>query len=210
MPAGNVEVKGKQNLRRYLFRLEDKGIKSNELNLVRDIIGHMESLGTKLFASIVFAEEELDLCCADENRLERPFYFLFERIDLFMKENHPGLMDRIIFDDRGIETNKRISASVSNFFHKCSVGQRFSNIIKVPSFAISTENVGIQMADITAYILSSRFTGNRAQKEFFQRIKTMEFESREKILVGGSLYPRKGFKVVKKKEAGDLFDPGRI
>lgn len=159
--AGYIELKGRQILRQYLFSLEAKGIPSKELHLVKDIFNYMKTLGMQLFASIVFKQEELDLACANVNQLEKPFFYLFERMDLFMKENHPGLMAKMIFDDRGIQTNKKISASVSNFFHKCSVGQSFNNIIKVPLFGISTENVGIQIADIIAHILGNRFTGNK-------------------------------------------------
>lgn len=207
--AGYIELKGRQNLRRYLFSLEVKGVRSKELDLIRDIFDYMKTLGMQLFASVVFEQEELDLACADINQLERPFFYLFERIDLFMKENYPGLMAKIIFDDRGIRSNKKISASISNFFHKCSVGQSFDNIIKVPFFGISTENVGIQIADIVAHILGNRFTGNRKQIEFFRKVKELEFKSRELFKVGGRLYPRYGFKVIKEKEAGDLFSSGR-
>lgn len=207
--AGYIELKGGRNLRHYLFHLESKGIPSMELNLVRDIFSYMKTKGTQLFASIVFEEQELDLACANVNQLERPFFYLFERIDLFMKENHPGLMAKIIFDDRGIQDNKKISASISNFFHKCSIGQTFDSIIKVPFFGISTENIGIQIADLVAYILGSRFTGDREQLEFFKKAKELEFKSRGLIGMEGKLYPRLGFKVIKKKEAGDLFSSGR-
>ncbi len=207
--AGEIEIKGRQVLRNYLFKLESKGIQSRELNLVRGILGYMEILGIKFFASIVFAKEEVDLACADVNQLERPFFFLFERIDLFMKENYPGLMAKLIFDDRGIQFNKNISKSVSNFFHKSRTGQSFDTIIKVPFFAISGENVGIQMADIGAHILGSRFTGDTKRMEFFKKVKNLEFISRTLFDINGNNLPLRGFKVVKEKEAGDLFSPGR-
>lgn len=208
--AGDIEIKGREILRNYLFELESKGIQSKELNLVRDILAYMETLGIRLFASIVFSKEDIDLACANVNQLERPFFFLFERIDLFMKENHPGLMAKLIFDDRGIQFNKKISKSVSNFFHKSSIGQSFSAVIKVPFFAISSENVGIQMADIVAYILGSRFTGDMRRIEFFRKVKKLEFISRALFDISGRQVPRLGFKVVKGKEAGDLFGPGRV
>ncbi|MBI4653653.1 MAG: DUF3800 domain-containing protein [Nitrospirae bacterium] len=207
--AGDLEIKGREILRNYLFELESKGIKSKELNLVRDILTYMQTLGIKLFASIVFSKKEIDLACANVNQLERPFFFLFERIDLFMKENYPGLMAKLIFDDRGIQFNKKISKSVSNFFHKSSIGQEFDTIIKVPFFAISTENVGIQMADIVAHILGSRFTGDKKQIEFFKKVKSLEFISRTLVDIRGKMLQLLGFKVVKEKEAGDLFSPGR-
>lgn len=210
--AGYLEPKGVQNLRPYLFSLEAKGVPSNELNLIRDIFVYMKALGMQLFASIVFAQQDLDLSCANVKQLERPFYYLFERIDLFMKENHPGLMAKIIFDDRGIQNNKKISASVSNFFHKSSAGQSFNNIIKVPFFGISTENVGIQIADIVAYVLGNRFTGKRKQMEFFKKAKEIEFKSRALFKMfekSEKLYSRLGFKVIKEKETGNLYGPER-
>lgn len=207
--AGDIEIKGREILRNYLFELEAKGIPSKELSLARDVLAYMQILGIRLFASVVFSKEEIDLSCANVNQLERPFFFLFERIDLFMKENYPGLMAKLIFDDRGVQFNKKISKSVSNFFHKSSIGQSFSAIIKVPFFAISSENVGIQMADIVAHILGSRFTGVQKQIEFFKNVKNLEFISRTLFDIRGKMLPRWGFKVVKEKEAGDLFSPGR-
>jgi hypothetical protein len=207
--ASEFEIKGKDVFKNYVFKLESKGIPSNILNLAREILGYMKTSGVSFFASVVFSKEELDLACADVDLLERPFFFLFERIDLFMKENHPGLMAKIIFDDRGYQTNTKISKSVSNFFHKSRAGQSFDTIIKVPFFAISSENAGIQIADLAAYILGARFTGDREKREFFAKIKELEFNSRTLVEVNGRNVPVRGFKVIKEKEAGDLFSPGR-
>lgn len=209
IPAGNKEIKGKGIFRNYLFDLEAKGIASRELNLARDIFVYMKTLGIVCFASVVFAKEEVDLACANAAQLERPFFFLFERIDLFMKENHPGLKAKLIFDDRGIQVNKAISKSVSNFFHKSHAGQVFDSIIKIPLFAISTESVGIQLTDMVAYILGARFTGDKQKFEFFRKVKELEYKSRALFAVGDRQYPLNGFKVIKEKEAGDLFGSGR-
>lgn len=209
IPAGNKEIKGDGIFRKYLFALETKGIVSRELNLARDIFAYMKTSGMVCFASVVFAQKEIDLACANAAQLERPFFFLFERIDLFMKENHPGLKAKLVFDDRGIQTNKAISKSVSNFFHKSQAGQAFDSIIKVPLFAISTESVGIQLADMIAYILGARFTGVKQKIEFFRRAKEIEYKSRKLFSIDGEQYPLNGFKVIKEKEAGDLFDSGR-
>lgn len=124
-----------------------------------------------------------------------------------MKENHPGLIAKLVFDDRGLHVNEKISKGISNFFHKSRVGQSFDRIMKVPLFGISSENVGIQIADIGAYILGSRFTGNKEKNEFFYLIKNMEFISKTLVEVYGTKKPIRGIKVIKEKEAGDLFSP---
>jgi hypothetical protein len=205
----DTELKGKDLLKNFCFRLESKGIISNGLNLARDILDYIQSRGVQFFASVVFSEKEINLSCADEYQLERPFLFLFERIDLFMKENYPGMMAHLIFDDRGLQTNKNISKSLSNFFHKSRIGQSFDTIVKVPFFAISSENVGIQVADIGAYILGARFTGDIRKMEFFKRVKELQFISKTLVDVYGNQKPIRGIRVIKEKEAGDLFSPGR-
>jgi len=193
----NTELKGNELLKNYFFKLEKRGIRSNALNLVRDLLDYIHGCRIQFFASVVMSQQEIDLACGNANQLERPFFFLFERIDLFMKENYPGLMAKLIFDDRGVQSNERISKSVSNFFHKSKTGQAFDTIIKVPFFAISSENIGIQMADIGAYIVGARFTGDKRRIEFFKKIKELEFVSKLTVDVNGKQKPLKGIKVVK-------------
>jgi hypothetical protein len=192
------EIKGKEFLSNYHFdELESKGIASNMLNLIRDVLDHMRVLGVCFFASIVSSPKEIDLACANVNQLERPFYFLFERIDLFMKEKYPDRKATLIFDDRGLKTNEKISKSVSNFLHKSRTGQSFDNIIKAPFFAISSENIGIQIADVAAYILGAEYTGNKKKIEFYKKIKELEFHSTTLFDINGKMQPRLGFKVIK-------------
>lgn len=205
----DAELKGNELLKNYVFGLESKGIKSKNLNLVREILEYIKTRGIRLFASVVFAKEEINLACPNADQLERPFFFLFERIDLFMKENYPGMIAKLVFDDRGVQFNKNISKSISNFLHRSRVGQSFDTIMKVPFFAISSENIGIQVADIAAYILGARFTGDRKKIEFFKKLKEIEFISNTRIEVYGKKIPLKGIKVINEKEAGDLFSPGR-
>ena len=97
--AGGLELKGHKLFQRFYFRLEKKGMQSTQLNLARDLFELCKKNGMKVFATVTFAPEELDLACANPNQLERPFSFLFERINLFMKENHPGMVAKLVFDD---------------------------------------------------------------------------------------------------------------
>ena len=115
-----------------------------------------------------------------------------------------------IFDDRGIQVNGAISKSISNFFHKSHAGKTFDSIIKVPFFALSSECVGIQMSDMIAYILGARFTARAGKWEFFKKAKELEFISRSTVMIAGKDRPLMGFKIIKEKEAGDLFNSGRI
>lgn len=210
--AGNCEMKGNKLFRNYLFELEKKGIRSADLELVRSVFGFLYAHKVKVFASIVHDKEEIHLTCKNAERLERPFFFLFERINIYMEENHPALMGHIIFDDRGLQDNTRISIGMGNFFYKSNKGQTFERIIKVPSFSISTNNIGLQVADMVAYLLARRCVDPARTMEFEKLVKKMEFISNNKYPSGNGMYPYYGFKDIreKKKEAGDLTDPGRI
>jgi hypothetical protein len=161
------------------------------------VLIYSKKIGVQFFASVVKSKSEIDLACANANQLERPFFFLFERIDLFMKENYPELMAKLIFDDRGVQANEKVSKSVSNFFHKCRIGQSFDTIIKAPFFAISSENIGIQIADVGAYIVGTKFTGDLKRKEFFNKIKELEFISKTTVDVNGKQRSFKGIKIIK-------------
>ena len=206
--AASLELKGRGVLGSYQFKLESSGVRSSQLALVRELLGLMGTLEVQVFASIVFSKQELALACTDANHLERPFFFLFERIALCMKERHPGLIAKVVFDDRGYETNQRISAAVSNFFHKSQAGQSFDTILKVPFFAISKENAGIQMADIVAYILGGKCTNSLRLSEFFLMTKKLEFKSQSMRDVEGKKLPWLGFKFIKEKEAGGFLAQG--
>ncbi|MBI5243204.1 MAG: DUF3800 domain-containing protein [Elusimicrobia bacterium] len=199
--ADGLELKGNKIFQRYYFRLEKKGVPSNQLNLARSIYSVCETNGLKVFATLTFPEQELDLACANPNQLERPFFFLFERINQFMKESHPDAVAKLVFDDRGVSTNERISRSVSNFFHKSSTGKSFDRIMKVPLFAISRENVGIQIADLIAHVIGRRFTGDQQLTlDFFKRVKVLQYQSQELVgkTPGGSPGKLWGLKVIKK------------
>lgn len=198
---GNTELRGSDLFMRSLFKLESQGVRSRNLDLARDVFFFCASLGMKTFASVTFAKNDIALSCANEDQLDRPFFFLFERINQYMTENHPSLVAKLIFDDRGMKINKRISKSVSNFFHKSHVGKTFDRILKVPFFAISQENVGIQVADIMAHIVGRRFTGDKDVAEFFQKVKMLEYESVTPVEIPseGKVISLKGIKVIKDK-----------
>jgi len=70
--------------------------------------------------------------------------------------------------------------------------------------------VGIQIADIIAYILSGSFTTRKKDMvEFHLLAKALAFKSRTTVEVDGKSYYLNGFKIIKRKEAGDSNIPRR-
>jgi len=180
--ASDLELKGGRLFSRFYFRLEKKGVRSTQLDFARDVLSYCERIRIQAFASIIFDKMELDLACANANQLDRPFFYLFERINQFMVERHPDKVAKIVFDDRGFQTNEKVSKSVSNFFHKSSRGKQFEHILKIPFFGISNDNNGIQLADIFGHAIGRMFTGDKDIREFYDRIKKMEFISQAPLL----------------------------
>ena len=201
--ADDYEFKGSALFSRACFKLEKHGKSCINLNLAREFMGLWSQNRFKVFASVIFAKDEIPLECSNENNLERPFFFLFERLDKYMRETAPQETGKLIFDDRSYGTNEKVSRAISNFFHKSYVGRSFDTILKAPLFTISSQNIGAQTADLAAYIIGRRFTGDKVMiPEFFQRVKAMEFESKES---GTDLWGRqialRGIKVVRGKAA---------
>ena len=115
-----------------------------------------------------------------------------------MQENYSDLAATLIFDDRGITQNEKISSSVSNFFHLSHIGKSFDRINKVPLFGISSENVGIQIADMIGYLIGRRETGDeKIVGEFWKQVKQIEYKSKTKVDAGGKKFDIFGFKVAR-------------
>lgn len=131
------EIKGKELLKNYVFNLERKGIKSNNLAMATDLVEYIISKNLKVFGVVSFQDGSQNFKCINVKSLDKTFVYLFERVDIFMKNEYPESMAKIIFDDRGYETNKQNSKAITNFFVRSPQGLAMDSIIKTPLFAIS-------------------------------------------------------------------------
>lgn len=90
--------------------------------------------------------------------LDKTFRYIFERIDMFMKIEHPTQLAKVVFDDRDYGTNHPNSLAITNFFNRSPQGLALNSILKTPFFAISqAHNVGLQLADFVTTIIGLRF-----------------------------------------------------
>lgn len=86
----------------------------------------------------------------DGNHLERRFQYLLERIDLLAEEN--GSMATVIFDgDHG--SFKGLSDKFTRFLYRSDRGRTMANITDTPFFVDSANSIGIQIADMCAYVV---------------------------------------------------------
>jgi len=87
--------------------------------------------------------------CEDMSAMDVSFRYLFERIDMFMKIEHPNQLAKLAFDDRDYPIKQTYSPPSTTFFHRSSAGLSLELIIPTPFFAISqAHTVGLQLADL--------------------------------------------------------------
>ena len=104
--ARGREIKGKQLLSAYEYAREARGEVSLKLSFARELLEEMRFQRLMVFASLVEADEEVDLLCEDPTRLDRPYVYLMERIELAARETEGSEPVSVVFDDRGIAQNE--------------------------------------------------------------------------------------------------------
>jgi hypothetical protein len=114
--AKSMEIKGKELFKNYVFELEAKGLKSKNLSFGMDLLDYIVSKKLPVFGCVCFKEGLHVFRCADVRSLDKTFFFIFERINAYMKLEYPEKFAKLIFDDRGYQINKQNSETITNFF----------------------------------------------------------------------------------------------
>ena len=82
--------------------------------------------------------------------LENRFRFLLQRIELLAEEH--DTMATVLFDgDTGVF--KRLSAQFSGYLYRSTEGSAHTRIADTPAFVDSASSIGIQIADMCAYVM---------------------------------------------------------
>jgi hypothetical protein len=174
--ALNSEIKGKELLKNYVFSLEAKGIRSRHLDFSQDLLEYIRAKGLKVFGCVCFKRGIQDFKSSDSTALDTTFRYLFERIDMFMKINHPRGKAILVFDDRDQAINGMNAAAITNFFQRHAAGIAMDSIIPTPFYAISqAQSVGVQLADFVTTIIGLRFSGHRNGLKFFNALRPAVF-----------------------------------
>jgi len=170
--ARNSEIKGKELLKNWVFRLAKGGTHSKSLALAFDLIHYIEAKKLSIFGCVCF-EKGLQRFEVDNVRsLDKTFRFLFERIDMFMKIHRPNQMASLVFDDRDYGINQKNSEAITNFFQRSAYGLSIDSIVKTPFFAISqSQNVGLQLADFVTTVIGMRFSSHPEISPFYAHLK---------------------------------------
>ena len=170
--AQKFEIKGAECFKNWVFRLQQKGIISKNLAFSSDLLDYMILKKLVAIGCVCFETTLYDFKCEDVRSLDKTFFYIFERVDIFMKREHPERMAKLIFDNRDFHINKTNSEAITNFFVRSPAGLALTSVVKTPLFAISqAQNIGLQLADFAAYIVGSRFIGDPKIEPYWKKLK---------------------------------------
>jgi hypothetical protein len=174
--ARDKEMKGKELLKPYAFKMREHHGASRNLDLVGDLVHYLRRKKIPVFGTVCFQEEFKQFACQNMTALDKTFRYLFERIDMFMRIQDKEDMAVLVFDDRDHGTNLKNATAITNFFLRSPDGLSMDRVLDTPFFGISqSQNVGLQLADLVTTIIGMQFERNPNGDEFFQLLKPCFF-----------------------------------
>ena len=188
--GGNRELKGSKLLKRKVFRHRDlnaevdeagipvlaraalddgagadapmlKALALAKLAYVASVFDICARLGCRAFASIV----ETGAHPTGGNGLRKDYAYLFERFFYFLEDSDADEQGVVVFDE--LEKSKRhlLIDQMHRYFAETAGGRhRASRIIPEPFFVHSDLTIGVQIADLVAYVISWGFRTPRMTK----------------------------------------------
>lgn len=178
--ARDGEIKGKDLLKNWVFKLEAKGIASRNLAFAFDLLNYLQAMRLTVFGCVCFEKGMQKFQCEDMRALDMTFRYVFERVDMFMKVRYPDRMAKLVFDDRDYGINRKNAEAITNFFQRSSWGLSLDSIVKTPFFAISqSQNVGLQLADFVTTIIGLRFSSHPQSARYYKLLQRCLFTYQE-------------------------------
>ncbi len=141
----SAELKGRATIDRATYR---NSRKREYRAFAAEFFSAVCNMPVTIFAAIM--RGPFEPASLDNSYLERRFQFLLERIDLLAEENNS--MATVIFDgeQRDFET---LSGKFTRFLYRSNRGRAMENITDTPFFVDSKNSIGIQIADMCAYVI---------------------------------------------------------
>ena len=98
------------------------------------------------------------------------YEFLLERIQRYLKENHPRHLGLIVMDDTDKKLNRSIAMRHAALLREGNLNIEFPNIVEYPFFTRSELSNGVQLADQLAYNVYRAFRDENAAYPYFKNL----------------------------------------
>ncbi len=170
--AEKEEIKGKELFKNYAFNLEEKGIRSRNLELGSAMIELIARRRLPVIGCVCFEQTLAQFHVDNVAVLDKTFRYVFERVHYWMKIHHPDQKALLVFDDRDYGINQRNAAAITRFFQRSHAGSQLDAIIQTPLFAISqTHNIGLQLADLVTTVIGLQHAAHARIEPFYGKLK---------------------------------------
>ena len=131
-----------------------KALAIAKTNYVASVFEICAQLGCRAFASIV----ETNARPTASGGLRKDYAYLFERFFYFLEDNTSEEQGIVVFDELEKSQSHLLIDQMHRYFAATEVGRhRSKRIIPEPFFVHSDLTTGVQIADLTAYVISWGF-----------------------------------------------------
>jgi len=168
------EIKGRYLLNSATLNNRAENRFSYKWNIAEEMIQYARRRRLVTFGIVCYWEQLHTFTCEDEHQIDLTYRYLFERIDVFMRERFPKRQAKLVFDDRGYQTNKKNARAITNFLSRHAIGRGYDTILRVPVTATSEgHNSGLQLADLITTVIGLRFQGEKRVQPLFRHVLAM-------------------------------------
>lgn len=156
-----LELKGTSILSKQSFKMLEKHGHSKNLWLVREVLEAVKTTSIRYAGVTVYGTTQPSLLAPNAKDLARPFRELCLRLLAAIPKNEEGT---IVFDQR-VGAQEDISIAISNYL----AGMADNNSLHPhPFVGVSNVHAGLQLADLTAFILGKWAEGDNQFQRYYK------------------------------------------
>lgn len=146
------ELKGESLLSNMAFSLEERNVRSINLNIVKEILNYLNAQGKegrylKLFASAVYGQRP-QLLCPDPKNMPLPYRTICRNISRAVADFDENQTAIMVYDQR-FKAQTGLAIAMKAFVQ----GLKIPNLHPVPYFGVSHATPALQVSDILVHII---------------------------------------------------------
>ncbi len=149
------------------------------IELATQLLEVLDQTQATVFGILSFPTNLADIQSPQEH-LPIQFIRLLERIEMWMREQHPDDMAIVVPDTIHEGININLSERIGDFLFRSASGQKLRHIVVNPFWVDSRTTAGSQLADLIAHILMNSMRPTKARKPIdalWRKVMALEFKS---------------------------------
>jgi len=151
----------------------DKVRREQAQTITEQCVWIIQSLGLEIFAGIVDKKKLSGTIYATANPIDMAFRLCMEQIEGWMAAHAPSEISVIIFDDAK-ETKNAIKSAFRSYRRKVRSADhnrgKLRHVVDDIFFGDSSDSVGIQIADVCAFLIDRHIRGKEDTEYLYKRV----------------------------------------